>query len=488
MSKLFEHQKTGIEFLKTKRKAILADEMGLGKTRQAIMAAGEDSDESILVVCPASLKINWKREIQAVYEEDTIFIAQTGKDAIPEGYAWYIINYDLLEKLKDQLMGLIEKKEIGTGIFDEIHYIKGKTIRAKASLEIAKNLERVYGLTGTPMLNRPIELYHPLKAIQHPLGLLSRKEYGVRYCGAYLRQLGFYGARFWDETGATNLGELRERLGDAMLRRTKKDALDLPAKIISKLDVEMTKEQRAEYESAWENYLQWVRENQPEKDLGNILIAQQLVELGKLKQVCSRSKIKRVVDDVENAVQQGNKVIVFSSYTNTIHEIADGIRKIKIQKPGEVRKDVKAKAVTLTGADNQEQRQKAVDEFQNDEQVVAFVGNIKAAGVGLTLTKASIVIFADMDWSPEVHSQAEDRAHRIGQTETVNIYYYVCTDTIEEDIVEMLEEKKKVILEILEGKKDRVKAVAMGEEIIKKVAQRSYQRLSPDGILGIMSV
>ena len=445
MSNLFEHQKTGIAFLKEKKKAILADEMGLGKTRQAIIAAGEDSEKSILVVCPASLKINWKREIQAIYEEDTIFIAQTGKDEIPGGLAWYIVNYDLLDKLKDQIEALIESGEIGAGIFDEIHYIKGKTIRAKASLEIAKQLDL---------------------------------EYGVRYCGAYLRQLGFYGARFWDETGATNLGELRERLAGAMLRRTKKDALDLPPKIVTRLDVEMTKEQRGEYEGAWENYLQWVRENQPDKDLGNILIAQQLVELGKLKQVCSRAKIKRVIDDAENAIQQGNKVIIFSQYTQTIHDIAEGIRKIKIQKPGEEKKDIKAKAVTLTGTDDQNERQKAVDEFQGDESVMAFVGNIKAAGVGLTLTKSNIVIFADMDWSPGVHGQAEDRAHRIGQGNTVSVYYYVCTDTIEEDIMEMLDEKKKVITEILEGKKDRVKAVAMGEEIIRKVAQRAgYQQL-----------
>lgn len=476
MTDLFEHQKSGVIFLKEKKKAILADEMGLGKTRQAIIAAGEDSEGAIIVVCPASLKINWKREIEAVYPEDEVFVASTGKDELRGNFAWYIVNYDLLDKLKVQVMALIADKTITAGIFDEIHYIKGKTIRAKATLEISKELEIVYGLTGTPMLNRPIELYHPLKAIQHPLGMLSRKEYGVRYCGAYLRQLGYYGARFWDETGATNLGELRERLQGAMLRRLKKDVLDLPPKIITTVDVKMTKEEKSAYDTAWATYLQWVKENQPDKDLGNILMAQQLVELGKLKQVCSRAKIKRVVDDAENAISQGNKVIIFSQYTETIKQIADGIKKVKIPSPSDPKRDVKAKAVTLTGSDDQNERQKAVDAFQNDAQTMAFVGNIKAAGVGLTLTASSIVIFADMDWSPEIHAQAEDRAHRIGQQGTVSVYYYVCTDTIEEDIMKILADKKKVITEILEGKKNRVRAVAMGEEIIRKVQARAgYQ-------------
>jgi SWI/SNF-related matrix-associated actin-dependent regulator 1 of chromatin subfamily A len=179
--------------------------------------------------------------------------------------------------------------------------------------------------------------------------------------------------------------------------------------------------------------------------------------------------VDRIVSDISNAVDQGEKVIVFTQYTKTLEKIADGVRKLKIENDG---KKVNVECVTLSGVDKMEARQESVDRFQNDENVKVFVANIKAGGVGLTLTAGSIVMFADMDWSPEVHSQAEDRAHRIGQNRMVNVYYYMAPDTIEEDIVGLLTEKKKIIDEILDGKKDTVRESSVAEEFLKRMSQK----------------
>lgn len=466
---LFQHQKEGIIFLKEKGKAILADEMGLGKTRQAIIAAGDESDEAILVVCPASLKINWEREIHIVYPEDRVAVLQGGdvEEAMAESdqAAWIVINYDILAKHQDWLAQWAQEGRIETGIFDEFHYAKDtKAIRTKASLTIAQYLKRIFGLTGTPVLNRPIEMFSMLRAIQHPLAWNPekslpklRRDYSVRYCDGKLRIIFRRGGgvmRFWEEKGATRLPELRELTREVFLRRTKEEVLDLPAKIVSVVDVQLTPEDQKEYDTAWEQYLDYVAANPLKKDLEGILNAQGLVELTKLKQVCSLSKVKRIVADIDNMVEQGTKVIVFSQYTETIRQIAAALREKKIG------------TVTLTGENDMQERQEAVDGFQKNDDIMAFVANIKAGGIGLTLTAASHVIFADMEWSPELHRQAEDRAHRIGQTGTVNVYYYVAEKTIEEDIID-----------ILTSKQETIGALTGGETTIKPFMDRLLRRV-----------
>lgn len=510
---LFAHQRTGIEFLQQKKKAILADEMGLGKTRQAIVAA-KDTGEVKLVVCPASLKINWQREIKAIYPNDTSFILTTKEP--PRVAEWMIVNYDILEKFLKLIEALIENGKMKTVILDEAHYIKGKTKRSACIVGgsfapkggqrvkfdgIASGVPNVYCLTGTPLLNRPIELFNLLKAIGHPLGA-SREYFAKRYCNAFTmvqvmdihtgkkfmveqkRAYMYYGSkerykhlfRFLDESGASNLEELQPKLKAVMLRRKKADVLDLPEKIISVMECDLSEEWQKAYDTAWDKYLAF-REAQPvgeyddshwtpeelaiikEEQRENIMSARHLIELTKLKQVCSQSKVDRIVEDVKNAIEQGEKVIVFSQYTSTIEKIAAAFTE----------KD--AKAVTLTGTSTMEQRQKAVDDFQTKDSVKVFVSNIKAGGVGITLTKASIVMFADMEWSPETHAQAEDRAHRYGQTGTVNVYYYVQTGTIEEDIIQSLNEKKGIMEDVLDGKK-RKKSESALQSFMRKLEER----------------
>jgi len=486
--KLYQHQKEGIKFLKKTKRAILADEMGLGKTAQAIIAAREEIGraEKIIVVCPASLKINWEREIRIFYE-DTIKIISGKINCQDLKEKWIIINYDILEKNEDWINELRDTEQIGAIIMDESHYIKGKSRRAKSAVRIAQEVKRVYCLTGTPLMNRPIELWNQLVAINHPLtiGKGVRKNFSKRYCGGYMRFIPptpwrKHAIYFWSEEGATHLDELREHLKGYVIRRKKKDVLDLPAKTIDIVEVDLKPENKKEYANAWDDYINFLKENpdnKTEEEMRNILATRQLVEIQKLKQVCARAKIARIVKDAKNIIEQGEKIIIFTQYKEILNSLTQELKKIKLN-TGKIdahqgkEKKRPIKVATLSGGMNLEQRQKAVDEFQNDENTKVFVGNIKAAGVGITLTQASIVIFADLDWTPEIHAQAEDRAHRIGQTGTVNIHYYVCKDTIEEDIIEVLVLKKQIIQEILDGNKKRVKSGSVMTEFLKRMNEK----------------
>jgi len=298
--------------------------------------------------------------------------------------------------------------------------------------------------------------------VKHPLSK-ARTIFAKRYCGAQMKTLVqdlATGNRFFvmperaypfraqkdryrvftflDDTGATHLDELRRFTADVILRRTKAEVLDLPEKIISEQYCDLTDEQRRTYDEAWDQYLAWVESNpNTEEKIENIKNAQQLIELGKMKQVCSIAKVGRISEDTENAVEQGQKVIIFTQYKATVAALVAEMRKRKI------------KAVTLTGADTAQSRDEAVRTFQEDEKVKVFIANMKAGGVGITLTAASIVIFADLDWSPEVNRQAEDRAHRIGQEGTVNVYRYIFRDTVEEEILKILDEKGEIIRGLL---------------------------------------
>jgi len=164
MKKLFDHQISGVAFLKEKKRAILADEMGLGKTKQAIHAAVE---QPVLIVCPASLRLNWKREIEDVYPDHNVVVLRTKSDG-EEKARWYIVNYDILYKWVEWAKNM----NFPTTILDEAHYIKSKSKRSEQALELVKDIPNVYLLTGTPILNRPIEMFNMLKAIKHPLGKL----------------------------------------------------------------------------------------------------------------------------------------------------------------------------------------------------------------------------------------------------------------------------------------------------------------------------
>ncbi len=259
----------------------------------------------------------------------------------------------------------------------------------------------------------------------------------MKFCGAFRQPLRS-GGSFLNVRGATNLDKLREQINDSFLRRMKSEVMNLPEKIIQEVPVELSKEWRKRYDTAFDEYIEFLRANPIEgKNIDNVLLAMHIVELQKLKQVCSDAKIFTIGEDVESAIESGEKVVIFTQYRETLKHIKGNLGSHN--------------PVSISGDDNQDERQNAVDSFQQIEACKVFVGNIKAAGIGITLTAATNVFFADLDWTPAVHDQAMDRCHRIGQTGTVNVRYYVAQGTVEEDIMGMLASKRIMIEKVLTG-------------------------------------
>lgn len=424
-----EHQKTAVIKLLENKKFILADDPGLGKTSATIMAALECGAKKILVVCPASLKINWMREFK-LYTDKSIYICESSK--FEPGYDIYIINYDILSnfheikvKGKEIENNQIENEKFELLILDEAHAAKNKeAIRTKLINDISKNIERIWLLSGTPVTSRPIDYFNLLSLVDSPL-TKNWKAFVVRYCGGYQFRAG--NKKVWNVRGATNLDELRERTANVILRRLKSEVLDLPEKIISPIYLHLNSDK---YESLMGEYHEWANEQKKEKPSLSV----HLSKLTLVRQLIANEKIKYTKELIDTVIENDKKVIVFCNFTESLNEIYESYKKI---------------AVKLDGSMSKLARQNSVDEFQNNDKIKVFVGNIKAAGVGLTLTSAETVIFNDLSFVPADHAQAEDRAYRYGQKNSVLIYYPIFENTIESTIYEILEHKKKVISTIM---------------------------------------
>ncbi len=484
------YQTIGANFLHTIKRGILADEMGIGKTLQAILAAIK-ADQPNLVICPANLKINWAREIADQDPDAEIRIVDPGykihEYATGDGSKWLIINYDVLSKYKkDRLQAILP---YNTVILDEAHAIKETTsIRTNEALELAEGIENIYLITGTPILNRPIELYPLLKIIRHPIAE-NWYSYAYRFCGAHKRTVKklVYNpethkeeleiVKFLDVKGATNLGILRRELEKVYLRRTKKQELrELALKPQPRaIYVEMAEPWKSKYADAWDRYIAYIQRIKDElvqelgseasykRKLRNLNSSKHLVEIGKLLQITSAAKIKQVAADAFTEVKRGNKVVIFTSYTYTLEQLKHILAYNKI------------KLVTLSGTTKLNNRQKAVDAFQEDDEVKVFIGNIKAAGVGITLTAAHKAFFIDSEWTPALNEQAEDRIHRMGQQHVVDIRYYLVKDSIDEDKEIAKAQKTDVINSIIgDGTKEMVRRQT--ESIGKAILRRSLER------------
>lgn len=423
---LFPHQVDGVAFLLARRKAILADDMGLGKTRQSIVALREAEPEGpYLVVCPASVKRNWAREIRLVVPDARVRIVGDARFDC-DNAQWTIINYDILNKHAASLHNGGWKGIV----FDEAHYLRNRNSqRSKAATKLAQTAERdsgpvVYALTGTPVTNRPRDLFPLLQLLVHPLGK-SFLSYAKRYCAAYQSEYG------WVSDGASNLEELSLELRGALLRRTKDDVLELPPKLRAWTEVEVESGLAAHEMAKIVAVLLQGRTRVRRGDRENLLA---LLTKARLK--IAQAKIGSTIELVQNAVDQGEKVVVFSCFD-------DPVKKIQLHF-GDA-------AVLLTGATPTARRQPIVDSFQNDDGIRVFVANIIAGGVGLNLTAASQVMFNDLDWVPANHWQAEDRAYRIGQTRTVNVTYVVAQATVDDFVCQVLSAKAALISAVVEG-------------------------------------
>lgn len=323
-----------------------------------------------------------------------------------------------------------------------------KAKRTKAAMIIAKRMESVTCMTGTPVLSRPIELYPILKLIDGK-HWANWMEYAVKYCEGRHGRFGF------DASGASNISELRERISQYFLRRTKEEVLpDLPPKRHIHYPVEIDEEHAKLYKVANDNLVRFLRENRGKKDpeIVKSMQAEKLVKLNILREISALGKIDAAAELVHNILDSGEKVIVFSSFIKPLDELKNRF----------------PDAVTITGQTPLNERPLIVKQFQEDPNTRVFLGGIKSAGVGITLTAAQSVIFLDLSWTPADHFQAEDRAHRIGSKhESIDIYQLSAHGTMDEFMNDLLEPKRQLFKELVD-----YGAPSMQESIIGDVLQR----------------
>ena len=435
-----DHQKEAIQKLVENKKFILADDMGLGKTTSTIISALETGAKKVLIICPASLKINWQREIENYSDRTTSII---------EGKKWddadfVIINYDIIKNFHDDKKkseSTIVKSKFDLVIVDEAHYVQNSQAqRTKLINDIGRNVERVWLLTGTPITSRPINYFNLLNLIDSPVAQ-NWMAYVKRYCNGFQFQAGR--RKIWNVSGASNLEELRDRTSPLVLRRLKENVLDLPEKIITPVYLRLKSK---EYEELMGEYYDWY-----DKSGESDSLTLQFTKLTKVRQVIAEEKSKATIELCENIIEQGKKVIVFTNFTKSLEMILQHFGK---------------SAVRLDGQMSQKERQLSVDNFQNDEKITVFVGNIKAAGVGITLTAAEAVVMNDLSFLPSDHSQAEDRSYRYGQKNNVLVYYPIFDNTVEGIIYDILK-KKKNIFETIMG--DNANSMDSVEEIMNLI-------------------
>ena len=442
-----DHQKEAIQKLVENKKFILADDMGLGKTTSTIIAALESGSKKVLIICPATLKINWKREIEN-YSDKSIYIAESKNFSTEADFV--IINYDIIKnfhdpKKKDDSQVLAANFDLV--IIDEAHYIKNATAqRTKLINDIVKKTERLWLLTGTPMTSRPIDYFNLLSLIDSPVAK-NWMAYAIRYCSGYQFNVG--GRKVWNVTGASNLEELRDRTVGLTLRRLKENVLDLPDKIITPVYLRLKSKS---YENVMGEYYDWYDKNPDESKSLTV----QFSKLTKVRQIIADEKIAQTIELAENILEQDKKVIVFCNFTDSLNKIAEHFGKA---------------AVKLDGSMSKVERQNSVDQFQENPKVKLFVGNIKAAGVGITLTAAEAVIMNDLSFLPSDHAQAEDRAYRYGQKNNVLVYYPIFENTIEGIIYDILNNKKQVIATVMGDNQHPADAA---EEILQRINELRY--------------
>lgn len=410
------------------------DEPGLGKTLQSIATINIAGAFPCLVICPSSLKINWMREWEKFTDKKAMiltdkvrdtwtFFFQTGMHQV------FIVNY---ESLKKYFVQRIKKSEGWTlrdvefrnsinlfksVIIDESHRCKSaSTQQAKFCKGICTGKEWIIELTGTPVVNRPKDLIPQLAILNRMEDFGCYKPFVNRYCSG--------------QREASNLKELNFNLWKyCMFRREKSLVLtDLPDKIRQVNTCEITN--RKEYVDAERDlimYLQKYKDADDEK-IEKALRGEVMVRINILRQISARGKVRDVIEFVKDFRENGKKIILFCS----LHEVVDQLKRYF------------PTAVSVTGRDSQDDKQRAVDAFQNNPKTDIIICSIKAAGVGLTLTASSNVAFVEFPWTYADCCQCEDRAHRIGQKDSVTCYYFLGRRTIDEKVYRIIQEKKNI--------------------------------------------
>ena len=482
LKNLYRFQKQGIIFgIKKFSRLLIADEMGVGKTVQAIgLSCLYQKDWPVLVICPSSLKFAWRDEINLwlsdILEKDDVQVIRHSKNGFKLDKKYYIISYDLSVRMIDKII----KKKFNYIIADEAHYLKSKSAKRTMCLTpILQRSKRVVLLTGTPILAKPMEIY-PLLHILRPDKFKGFKEFGTRYCDPKMLPYGLI-----DWSGSSNSRELNSILNRLMIRRLKKDVLSqLPpkkrqkieiatdSKVIKKLKIFMEKSSK-KFEELLGTQIELdklgidlnelnpdkEKEKNTEKNKENKDISEEkedtlLNKFNKAYSMTGEAKLPGIKDYVNYLVDNSCKFLIFAHHTEVLDAIEDEIIQDKI---GYIRIDGKVQI---------EKRQELVNKFQTDEECLVAILSITACATGLTLTKASTVVFAELHFTPSIMIQAEDRAHRIGQDAgCVNIHYLVGEDTLDVLLFRKLNEKQNIVSTTLDNKSKDLNVTKIKEQV-----------------------
>jgi SWI/SNF-related matrix-associated actin-dependent regulator 1 of chromatin subfamily A len=422
------YQEESIELIdRFKGRALLAHDMGLGKTLIALWWLQRNPQFlPALVVCPASIKYVWEAEAKTNLGI-TPLVIEGQKQIEMNGEKIVVINYDVLSHHLDCL----KTRGFKALVVDECQYICNPgTRRTRAVRELARRTKKILAISGTPLKNRPDELF-PIVQMLKPSIFPTYIEFVQNYVETQYTPWGL------DCSKPKNARQLHKLLrGTCMIRYRKKDVLpELPEKTRRVLPIGMRDED--EYFSARDDFIGWLKTVNPKK-VKRAQRAESLVRLVYLKRLAAKLKCLNAVDWANQWLEEypSEKLILFAVHRKMIRVL---------------QKHVEAKSVTIDGSVKERERKTAVDQFQKDEGTRLFIGNIKAAGTGLTLTASSTTAFVEMSFVPSEHTQAEDRNHRIGQKNKVWIWYLIAANSIEEHLCEILQRKQAVVESILDG-------------------------------------
>eukprot|EP00928_Gymnodinium_smaydae_P020340 TRINITY_DN17862_c2_g3_i1.p1 TRINITY_DN17862_c2_g3~~TRINITY_DN17862_c2_g3_i1.p1 ORF type:complete len:1002 (-),score=158.87 TRINITY_DN17862_c2_g3_i1:120-3041(-) len=428
---LMPFQRAGVAFaIRRGGRCLIGDDMGLGKTIQAISVCCAFRNEwPVVVVVPNSLRYVWAEELERWIPDigpQGVKVVKSGRDVdgFTSGVAsFYIVSYGLLARanlVRDHL----REAKLKFVVVDESHMIKNRdALRTKEVLCVVQEASRVLLLSGTPALARPVELFTQVQAVEPSL-FPSFNKYAQRYCNPRRTPYGY------DYGGAAHLDELHAHLRPIMVRRFKKDVLDeLPSKRRQRIPLEVDTK-----------VLEPLRREQARvedpKEKQKILM--------QMYAATAEAKLDAACEYVEDLLQSGCKFLVFAHH----HIMLDALEAAAARRG--------AKSVRIDGGVGAEERARRVKEFQTQEEVRVAILGILAAGVGITLTAASLVVFAELHWTPGVLVQAEDRAHRIGQKSSVNIQYLIAKGTVDDVIWQSVYRKVGVVSKMCDGRRERL--------------------------------
>lgn len=445
------HQLAAVEFMTSRKRVFLGDDMGIGKTIEAIALVNQMAHQGmpinrILIICPARLKIQWLQEWKKWFVQDRPVRQISGRNGFPSfGAGVIVINYDIL---KAHEKAIYNWGDLDLLIIDEGHYIKNPSAQRTQAV-LGLQADRVLVLTGTPMPNRPIEMFTILNYLD-PVGWPNRQAFAMRYCAAFQGEYG------WDDTGHSNLDELQRFLRSTiMIRRRKKHVLiNLPPKVRQIIEVpadcspemlKMARKNRAildrlfmklRIEPGDDGHLDEAQFKQVVSQLegGD---ANLFEEMSTLRRETALSKVPMVIEHLHAALQDSDKVVCFAWHRDVVRQL---------------QREFSDCSVMIYGGTTEQQAQEAEERFANDSGVRLFIGNIKSAGVGLNaLTICNHVIFAEITWVPSDINQAEDRCHRKGTTgDSVLIQHLVLEDSVDALLIQTIVAKQKVIDEALD--------------------------------------